>query len=104
MGWGDDSKASDGIVFGVTARAKLLARIGSGASDQTIPFEELVALLKHLGFQLRVAGSHHIFTRGAVVEILNLQPRRDGTAKPYQVRQVRQVLTRYKMTGETDAS
>jgi hypothetical protein len=88
----------------VTARAKLLARIVSGASDQTIPFEELVALLKQLGFKLRIAGSHHIFAHGAVAEILNLQPRRDGTAKPYQVRQVRQLLTRYKMAGETDAS
>jgi len=88
----------------VTARAKLLAKIVTGTSDQTIPFDELVALLKYLEFDLRTAGSHHIFTRPGVVEILNLQPRRDGTAKPYQVRQVRQILTFYKLAGDSDAS
>jgi len=52
---------------------------------------------------MRTAGSHHIFSREAVAEILNLQPRRDGTAKPYQVKQVRQVLTRYRIVGEDNA-
>jgi len=43
----------------------------------------------------RVRGSHHIFTRSDVRDILNLQPRRGGQAKPYQVRQVRDVVVRY---------
>jgi hypothetical protein len=87
----------------VTSRAKLLARILDGASDQNIAFDELVALLRRFGFSLRTTGSHHIFTREGVVEILNLQPRRDGSAKPYQVKQVRQVITRYRIAGEDDA-
>jgi hypothetical protein len=87
----------------VTSRAKLLARILSGTSDQNVPFDELVTLLRYLGFQLRTAGSHHIFSREGVAEILNLQTRRDGSAKPYQVKQVRQVLTRYRLAGENDA-
>jgi hypothetical protein len=88
----------------VTSRAKLLGRILSGTSDQNIQFTELVTLLRYLGFQLRTAGSHHIFSRDGVVEILNLQPRSDGTAKPYQVKQVRQVITRYRLAGDDNAS
>jgi len=87
----------------VTSRAKLLGKILSGTSDQNIAFDELVALLRHLGFSMRTTGSHHIFSREAVAEILNLQPRRDGTAKPYQAKQVRQVLTRYRIVGEDNA-
>ena len=46
----------------------------------------------------RIPGDHHIFTRGGVEEILNLQPR--GTlAKAYQVRQVREVILRYRLAG-----
>jgi predicted RNA binding protein YcfA (HicA-like mRNA interferase family) len=87
----------------VTARAKLLV-ILAGTSDQNVDFAELVTLLKFLGFDLRTAGSHHIFSKQGVTEILNVQPRRDGTAKPYQVKQVRQVITRYRLAGEDDAT
>lgn len=92
------------MVADVTSRAKLLVKILAGTSDQNLSFAELVTLLQHLGFDVRTAGSHHIFSRKGVAEILNLQPRRDGTAKPYQVKQVRQVLTRYHLVGEDDAT
>jgi hypothetical protein len=42
-----------------------------------------------------VKGDHHIFTKPGVREILNLQPRQGGTAKLYQVKQVRDVLQYY---------
>jgi hypothetical protein len=57
-------------------------------------------LLQRLGFDERVRGSHHIFTRQDVVEILNLQPK-GANAKPYQVKQVRGFLVKYRL-GETD--
>jgi len=41
-------------------------------------------------------GSHHIFSRPGVDEILNLQPI-GSLAKPYQVKQVRKVVIRYKL-------
>lgn len=90
------------IVITVTARAKLLLKILAGTSDQNIDFAELVNLLRSLNFELRISGSHHIFFRDGVAEILNLQPRRDGSAKPYQVKQVRQVITHYGLAGELD--
>ena len=53
-------------------------------------------MLRRFGFGERHrGGSHHIFTREGVAEILNLQPRGGGQAKPYQVRQVRDVLLKY---------
>jgi predicted RNA binding protein YcfA (HicA-like mRNA interferase family) len=62
----------------------------------------MVQLLKRFGFRERVKGSHHIFSRDGVSEILNLQPR-SGKCKPYQVKQVRNVTINYRFAGEADA-
>jgi hypothetical protein len=75
---------------------KLLERILSGRSDANVRFSDLVQLLLKLRFRERIRGDHHIFTRDGVEEILNLQPK--GTmAKPYQVKQVRNVILRYRL-------
>ena len=81
---------------------KLLAKILWGASDKNIPFRAMCQLLRSLGFVERVRGSHHIFTREGVEDILNLQPK--GTkAKAYQVKQVRDVIVKHKLGEVTDA-
>ena len=73
---------------------ELRQRILSGRSDANIRFDELRAFLLRLGFVERVRGSHHIFRKEGIRERLNLQ--RDGShAKPYQVRQVRQIIPRH---------
>lgn len=78
---------------------KLLARIMRGTSDTNIAFDDLCQLLHHLGFEERVRGSHHIFRKSGVAEMINLQ--RDGTqAKVYQVRQVRNIILQYKLGGD----
>ncbi len=87
----------------MTPRDKLLERILRGTSDATIPFDELCQLMRRLGFDERVRGSHHIFTREGVEEILNLQSR-GAQAKPYQVKQVRGVILRYRLGGAEDDS
>ncbi len=51
-----------------------------------------------MGFVGRTRGNHHIFARDGVEEILNLQPKGDK-AKPYQVKQVRHVILKYKLGG-----
>ena len=53
---------------------KLLTKILLGNADANIPFEQLCQLLKQLGFDERIRGSHHIFTKEGIEEILNLQP------------------------------
>ncbi len=77
----------------------LISQILRGRSDANIQFEELGHLLKRLGFEERIRGSHHIFRKVGVDERVNLQ--RDGNkAKPYQVRQVRAIILKYKLGGE----
>ena len=77
---------------------KLLLNILSGLSDANIRFDELCDLLKKLGFDSRTRGSHHVFRKAGIEDKINLQ--RDGShAKPYQVRQVRQVIVNNKLGG-----
>jgi len=82
----------------MTAKAKIIAKILSGTADKNINFKDLCALLSYLGFEERVKGDHHIFTKDDVDEILNIQPK--GTkAKAYQVKQVRNVILKYRLGG-----
>jgi hypothetical protein len=62
-------------------------QILSGTSDANVRFEDLRSLLR---------GDHHIFSKTGIAEILNLQPR-GSLAKPYQAKQVRTVIVRYKL-------
>jgi hypothetical protein len=79
---------------------KLYEHIMMRRSDANISFDTLCALLRRLGFDERIKGDHHIFTMEGVEEILNLQPK-DGKGKPYQVKQVRNVILKYGLrTGE----
>ena len=80
-------------------KEKVLLKILRGTSDANISFGDLCLLLRHLGFDERIKGSHHIFTKTGVEEILNLQPKR-GKAKVYQVKQVRNIIVRYKLADE----
>ena len=80
---------------------KLLDQILRGDADANIPFSGMVQLLRRLGFQDRVKGGHHIFFRDGVPEILNLQPR-GNKCKPYQVKQVRNVIIANQLAGEAD--
>ena len=78
---------------------KLLELILRGGSDANVAFDELRGLLHHLGFEERVRGSHHVFRRAGVFELINLQ--RDGSkAKVYEVRQVRAIFTKYALSGD----
>ena len=76
-------------------RNRLLRRILDGDSDANIRFNELRRLLQRLGFQERISGSHHIFYRENIEEIINIQP--DGShAKRQQVRQIRDLINKHQ--------
>jgi hypothetical protein len=81
---------------------KLLHQVLEARSDASIAFGDLCYLLEKLGFSCRTRASHHIFSKRGVEEILNLQPRRGGSAKPYQIRQVRAVILKYRLGGRLD--
>ncbi|MEO8348648.1 MAG: type II toxin-antitoxin system HicA family toxin [Acidobacteriota bacterium] len=84
----------------MTRAGRLLERVLRGTSDADVPFAGICRLLRALGFEERIRGSHHIFAKNGVGEILNLQPRQ-GRAKPYQIRQIRQVILKYKLEVES---
>jgi predicted RNA binding protein YcfA (HicA-like mRNA interferase family) len=73
---------------------RVLDSVLRAASDSNIGFSDLCTLLTAIGFQERVRGDHHVFTKTDVVEIINIQPQ-GAKAKPYQVKQVRNLIIKY---------
>jgi predicted RNA binding protein YcfA (HicA-like mRNA interferase family) len=68
------------------------------SSPAHLRFEEACALARAFGFHLsRVSGSHHIFARQGVRELVNLQEV-GGKAKPYQVKQLLDLVERYNLS------
>jgi len=81
-------------------RRKLLLKILSGSRD--IHFGDMVSLVEGFGFHLsRTDGSHHIFTRRDIPELVNLQ-NVQGKAKPYQIRQFLKLVERHSLKLEDE--
>jgi predicted RNA binding protein YcfA (HicA-like mRNA interferase family) len=69
-------------------------------SPNNLRFAEACALAEGYGFRLsRVKGSHHIYAHPGVRELVNLQ-NVGGHAKPYQLRQLLQLIERYNLRSE----
>lgn len=75
---------------------KFINKIINGKSDSNIDFNDLRKLLLHLGFRERIKGSHHIFNKKGIDEIINIQPCKK-LSKAYQVKQVRNLIFKYKL-------
>lgn len=86
----------------MSQRQKLLTQLLNSNASATLPFDALANLLLFLGFERRMRGSHHIFTKEGIDDIINLQPTTGNVVKPYQVKQVRQVLLRHNLTAFID--
>ena len=86
----------------MSKRKKFIFKLLIGQSDNNIEFDELCNLLVHFGFIQRIEGSHHIFYKDEINEILNIQPK-NGKAKNYQVKQIRDLIIRYSMGEDKDA-
>ncbi|GAB4541683.1 MAG: type II toxin-antitoxin system HicA family toxin [Anaerolineales bacterium] len=85
----------------MTAFQKAIEKVLQGKSDTNISFSDLRLILTQLGFSERIKGSHHIYFKEEILEIINIQP--DGSkAKPYQVKQVRNLILKYKLAGQYD--
>lgn len=76
-------------------------QILSGRSDANIDFADLCFLLSKYDFDERIKGSHHIFTKDGVEEIINIQPI-GSKAKAYQVKQVRNLILKYKLGASNE--
>jgi len=79
--------------------ARLLARLLDGQVTN-VAFADLVRLLLALGFQeVGGKGSHRVFARPGVTDLVNLQED-GGQAKSYQARQVASLARRYALKVE----
>lgn len=70
------------------------ARFWAGTSDAALRFAAMRGYLRDLRFRERIKGSHHIFTRPGIEEIINLLAK-GSRCKPYRVAQVRRILARH---------
>jgi predicted RNA binding protein YcfA (HicA-like mRNA interferase family) len=76
---------------------RLLTRLREGALDN-VRFSDFVALAEALGFELRrERGSHRIYKHPDLRESLNVQPLRNGDAKPYQLRKLLALCDEYSL-------
>jgi predicted RNA binding protein YcfA (HicA-like mRNA interferase family) len=81
-------------------KSKLLQKLLSGSRN--IRFSEAAECAEMFGFRLeRIKGSHHIFVHPDVAELVNLQDVK-GKAKPYQVKQLLQLIERYNLQMEDE--
>jgi hypothetical protein len=70
----------------------------SGSADANISFADLCSLVDFTGFQHKKTKRHtDQYYRQGIPDLINLQPAKDGKAKPYQVRQVRRLIKKYNL-------
>ena len=80
----------------MSRKKKLLEKLMSGRADKSFPFDDLVLLINHEGWEMRGGGSSHKVFRNLKtpsLPMLNIQKNKDGTAKSYQVEQARAAIT-----------
>jgi hypothetical protein len=82
----------------VSHKEKMLLRLLSGNADANFRLDDLVNILFRLGFDERkTGGSHRIFFMKGIQGIINLQKTKEGKAKTYQVKQVREFLVTHQL-------
>lgn len=81
-------------------KRKLLEKLLSGSRN--IRFADACACAEAFGFALsRIRGSHHVYVHAKVPELVNLQDV-GGKAKPYQVKQLLDLIERYNLQMEDE--
>lgn len=83
-------------------KRKLFQRIVN--NPKNIKFNDFITLVEAFGFVLdRVKGSHHTYKHPEVNEaFLQLQPGRNGDAKPYQIKQFLRLVEEYNLRMDGD--
>jgi hypothetical protein len=85
----------------MSRKEKLILKLLKGNADANFDLDDLVNILNQLKFEERkTGGSHRIFSIKGVEGIINLQKTRDGKAKTYQVKQVREFLVNNKLVKD----
>jgi len=64
-----------------------------GGNGRNVSFEDLISALHSAGFrEERQNASSHRILKDADGRIMNVQPSKDGDAKPYQIRQLQTIM------------
>jgi hypothetical protein len=83
----------------MVSKRKLYAKAAKNPSG--LRFSEFTRLIETFGYALdRVRGSHHMYYHANVPEFLNLQPDKNGMAKPYQVRDLLRAIDDFGLSME----
>jgi len=74
-------------------KSKVYNAVISGQSDANIRFTDLKNLIHALGFVFKgQKGSHAGYYHPIANARISIQPTKDGKAKPYQVKQLRDII------------
>jgi hypothetical protein len=85
----------------MSKKEKLILKLLTGRSDANFDLDDLIQIFVRLGFEERNSGgSHRIFFKEGIEGIVNLQKTKDGKAKPYQVKQVRDFLVNNQLVND----
>jgi len=80
---------------------KLILKVLTGNADNNFPMDELKRLLFILGFlERKGAGSHTLYKKEGITDLINIQNSKGGKAKPYQVRQIREIILKHKLAQD----
>ena len=75
---------------------KIISDIICAEKNSNIKFRDLQWVLDVMGFRCRIKGDHFIYYKDGINEIINIQPK-GNKAKPYQVKQIRNLILKYKL-------
>lgn len=76
---------------------KIRTSILSGKSDTNISEEDMKYFLSKIGaVHRRTKGSHFQYSIDDIPELINIQPK-SGKIKPYQVKEIRNIVNKYKL-------
>ncbi len=78
------------IICFMSKLQKLIEKVLQG---RNVSYEEAENLLRKLGFELEIRGSHHIFRKKGYHR--NVSIKRRTELLPYQIRELKEVLTDY---------
>ncbi len=85
----------------MSKKQKLLQQILNNSKN--VSFNDMLKLIEAFGFKLsRVNGSHHIFSRADIHELVNIQNVK-GKAKPYQIQQFLTLVEKHNLSLEDES-
>lgn len=85
----------------MSKKDKLFARVRN--NQKNVRFGDFCTLMTYFGFvEVRVRGSHRLYQHPELDAVMNVQPKKDGLAKAYQVRQFLKLIDEYDLSLDDD--